>query len=330
MKTSLILSTVAHAGLIGYALFSYTAPRPLEAVVEQPLPIELVNITSVTKTKLGDEKAKPKDEPAPKQVAAKKPTPVPDVKPAAKPKPKAAPKPPEPEVAKAEPKPPKPEPEAQPKPLEPKPPKPVEVAEPKVESKPEQKAEPKAEPRPDPKTALPTRVATPTVRPRPPRDVKLAKAEAKPKRTEAKAKKPKSLPTDRIKALLDKSKPSGGARRSTETASLGTRRGEGLKMSASELDALRGQIRRCWAVQGGGGAGAETLKAKIEFRLDRSGALISDPVAAASGGDNASARRAFARSALRAVKRCAPYNLPADKYETWADVTVNFSLADML
>ena len=318
MKTSLILSTVAHAGLIGYALFSYTAPRPLEAVIEQPLPIELVNITSVTKTKLGDQKAKPKDEPASKQVAAKKPTPVPDVKPAAKPKPKA------------EPKPPKPEPKAQPKPLEPKPPKPVEVAEPKVESKPEQKAEPKAEPRPDPKTALPTRVATPTVRPRPPRDVKLAKAEAKPKRTEAKAKKPKSLPTDRIKALLDKSKPSGGARRSTETASLGTRRGEGLMMSASELDALRGQIRRCWAVQGGGGAGAETLKAKIEFRLDRSGALISDPVAAASGGDNASARRAFARSALRAVKRCAPYNLPADKYETWADVTVNFSLADML
>ena len=29
-------------------------------------------------------------------------------------------------------------------------------------------------------------------------------------------------------------------------------------------------------------------------------------------------------------KRCAPYKLPADKYETWADVTVNFSLADML
>ena len=153
----------------------------------------------------------------------------------------------------------------------------------------------------------------------------MAKAEAKPRKPAKKAR----SDADRIKALLDKRKEAGGAKKSLETASLGTAKGQALKMSASELDALRAQVRACWNVQGGG-ADAESLRAKISFKLDRAGNIASDPVAGGTGGDSARARRAFARSALRAVKRCAPYKLPAEKYETWADVTINFSLADML
>ena len=48
-----------------------------------------------------------------------------------------------------------------------------------------------------------------------------------------------------------------------------------------------------------------------------------------AGGDSRE-NRTFAGSARRAVRGCAPYKLPADKYDTWADVVVNFSLKDML
>ena len=39
--------------------------------------------------------------------------------------------------------------------------------------------------------------------------------------------------------------------------------------------------------------------------------------------------RTAAESAVRAVSKCAPFNLPADKYETWAEVVVNFDPSDM-
>ena len=248
-----------------------------------------------------------------------------------------------------------------PKPTPPKPTPPKPVAEPKpaVEPKPtdvkpavaDTPDVPAVEPveKAEPKQTLPTQVATPKSRPRPPKPVEPKRVEPKPvekakpepavrtAKADAKPQKPNERPkkadskstTDQIKALLDKRKASGGAKKSTETASLGTAKGTALTMSASELDALKAQIRACWSVQGGG-ADADSLRAKVSFKLDRSGAIVSDPVAGGTGGDSARARRAFARSALRAVKRCAPYKLPADKYETWADVTVNFSLADML
>ena len=48
-----------------------------------------------------------------------------------------------------------------------------------------------------------------------------------------------------------------------------------------------------------------------------------------SGGGSAGVERAAAEAARRAVSRCAPYNLPADKYEAWADVIVNFDPSEM-
>lgn len=379
MKMGLVISGTAHVGLLGFALFSVAAPRPLPVAAPEALPVELVSISSVTKATRGDLKGDAKAKPAlrkskvetPKPVAAQ-PAPRPPVEKAAAPKP-PAPKPPA-AKPKPEPKPvetaalpkpvtttpvrPKPAPEPKAEAPKPVPVKPVKVKpavadtpnvpepapkEPEAEAKPEkveakpEKVEPeKAEAKPDPKQTLPTNVATPKLRPRPPapKPVRVAKAEAKPSKAEptrskADSKADAKSEADRIKALLDKRKEAGGGEKSTETASLGTAKGTALKMSASELDALKGQIRACWNVQGGG-ADADSLRAKVSFKLDRSGNVVSNPLAAGTGGDSARARRAFAASALRAVKRCAPYNLPAEKYETWADVTVNFSLADML
>ena len=93
------------------------------------------------------------------------------------------------------------------------------------------------------------------------------------------------------------------------------------------MDALRGQIQRCWNVPAGA-ADAENLKVSVQFRLDPSGALDGAPQIV-SGGGGAGIERAAAESARRAVLACAPYTLPSEKYEAWSDVIVHFDPRDM-
>jgi colicin import membrane protein len=66
----------------------------------------------------------------------------------------------------------------------------------------------------------------------------------------------------------------------------------------------------------------------VQFRLDRSGALEGNPEIIAGGG-SAGVERAAAEAARRAVVRCAPYTLPAEKYDAWADVIVHFDPSEM-
>ena len=93
------------------------------------------------------------------------------------------------------------------------------------------------------------------------------------------------------------------------------------------MDALRGQVQRCWNIPAGA-ADAGDLRVSVKFRLDRSGALEGSPEIIGGGG-SAGVERAAAEAARRAVSRCAPYNLPAEKYEAWADVIVNFDPSEM-
>ena len=130
-------------------------------------------------------------------------------------------------------------------------------------------------------------------------------------------------------ALLNKEKASGGgAKRSTEQAALGgNKTNNGSKLSQSEMDALRGQVQSCWNIPAGA-VDAENLRVSVQFKLDPSGALEGSPEII-SGGGSSGVERAAAEAARRAVSRCAPYNLPADKYEAWADVIVNFDPSEM-
>jgi len=66
----------------------------------------------------------------------------------------------------------------------------------------------------------------------------------------------------------------------------------------------------------------------VQFKLDRNGALDGSPQVIRGGGGGG-VERAAAEAARRAVARCAPYNLPADKYDAWADVIVNFDPSEM-
>jgi colicin import membrane protein len=136
-----------------------------------------------------------------------------------------------------------------------------------------------------------------------------------------------SLEND-IAALLNKEKAAGGgAKKSTDQASLGGKKTTGgAKLSASEMDALRQQIQACWNPPFGVDE-AMDLKVQVQIKLTLSGEVEGAPQIKSSGGSGV--QRAAAEAARRAVLSCAPYNLPADKYDTWQDVVVNFDPQDL-
>lgn len=129
-------------------------------------------------------------------------------------------------------------------------------------------------------------------------------------------------------ALLNKEKAAGGgAKKSTDQASLGGKKTTGgAKLSASEMDALRQQIQACWNPPFGADD-ATDLKVQVQIKLTPTGEVDGAPDIKSSGGGGV--QRAAAEAARRAVLSCAPYNLPADKYDTWQDVVINFDPQDL-
>jgi len=353
MKAGLTTSVVLHAAALGLGLFTLSAPRAFEVTDVESLPVDIVPIESLTQIQQGDKKSPMKEKPAPK------PTQRPDIVADAqkvgentvdtdkKPTPEAKPKP----VESADAPPPAPEPT--PKPADQPKPEPVKQPEPKptptpaTEVKPQ--PEPKQEVKPDPvaetipaespdaeAVQLPKSAPSPAARPQPPQaqtakapDRKETEKPVKPASSSRQKSDEKSFDADEIAALLSKEKAAGGgAKRSTEQASLGGDKGNNAaKLSQSEMDALRGQIQRCWNIPAGA-ADAQNLRVSVKFKLDRNGA-VEGGAEIISGGGASGVERAAAESARRAVLKCSPYNLPADKYDAWADVIVNFDPSEM-
>jgi hypothetical protein len=232
--------------------------------------------------------------------------------------------------------------------------KPVEVTPPKPEEKPpEEQAKPADPPKPDAE-ALPDKVPTPVVKPqvKPPEQKPAEKPPEKtpdqPKAAETPTDKKKAdkkqevaksassmksdFNADEISALLNKTDPSaGGAKRSTQEASLGAKKSNGgAKLSQSEVDAVRGQISGNWSVVSGL-AGAGDVHLQVRFQLDQAGNVVGDPEVIATGGPDAT-RQALKSSVYRAVMKSSPLkNLPADKYEGdngWNEMVLNFDASD--
>lgn len=355
MRAGLTTSVVLHAAVLGFGLLTLSAPRAFEVTSVESLPVDIVPIETITQIQQGDKKSPMKEKAAPK------PTQRPDIVPDAqkvgdnsvdtetKPTPDAKPRP----VEAADAPPPSPEPT--PKPAEQPKPEPVKQPEPKptpapaTEVKPQ--PEPKQEVKPDPvaeaitaespdaeAVKLPDTAPSPASKPQPqPPQAQTAKtpdrkepekpvkqaAAATPKSDE------KSFNSDEISALLNKEKASGGgAKRSTEQAALGGNKDTGgSKLSQNEMDALRGRLAGCWNIPAGVD-NAELLKVTVKFQLDRSGMLQGRPEVL-SGGASSGAGRIAAEFAVRAVQKCEPFNLPADKYDNWAEVVVNFDPSEM-
>jgi hypothetical protein len=283
-----------------------------------PIPNAKPNNNESTAAPKAAEKPLPQNDPVPNEVKEimKEDTVVDEPKEVAsipETKPEIAPPPPKPEEMPAEQaEPPKPEAEALPDNV------PTPVAKPQVkppEQKPAEKPPEKAQDQQ--KTAD-----------KQPDKKKADKAQEKAK---ASSSKQSDFNADDIAALLNKQEPSnGGAKRSTEVASLGAKKSNntGAKLSMSEMDALRNAIAGNWQIIPGL-ADMDQVRITVHMKLDENGEIVGDPEVEATGG-NESTRRALAGGAYRAVKRSAPFtNLPKDKYDAWSEVIVNFDPSQM-
>ncbi|GLK78838.1 cell envelope integrity protein TolA [Methylopila turkensis] len=178
---------------------------------------------------------------------------------------------------------------------------------------------------------------------------KAAKAEAERKAAEAKAEERKFDP-NKIASLLknsqstsnapsksaleDKRAPGRTQTAARETApetTAGTSRGTATKLSLSQRNgidnAVREQVMQCWNPPFGA-ANGDSLAVRVTFTLNADGTLSDGPTVVNNSSNPAF--RAAAGAATRAVQRCAPLKLPADAYDYWRQVTINFDPKEMM
>ena len=90
---------------------------------------------------------------------------------------------------------------------------------------------------------------------------------------------------------------------------------------------MRARIQQCWNPPAGL-ADARDLIVVVRIRFNTDGSLSADPTLSNSGSHPTF--QVAAESALRAVRRCAPYSfMPIAKYDVWKDVEVTFDPRDM-
>ncbi|MGQ0742370.1 MAG: cell envelope integrity protein TolA [Alphaproteobacteria bacterium] len=128
---------------------------------------------------------------------------------------------------------------------------------------------------------------------------------------------------DSILALLDKRAPKTAPPANARLAER-TQRGIGERnaMTMDLQDALRNQIAPCWSPPLGAPSGDEMV---VDFLLvlNPDGSVARPPQLDASSAAAAASNpytRAAAEAARRAIYKCAPYRLPADRYEHWREI----------
>lgn len=278
--------------LLWLGLPQFSKPLPPPPVI---IPVEIAQLAPITAAKIQDVKEQPKEP----QKEPPKPQP---------PKPEVKPEPPKPEPPKPEPKPPAPQP---------KPPEPKAEAIPAPTSKPKPpEVKPKPEPKPEPKK--PDALASIL------KNVAKLKNEPKPevKKTEPK---PAVKPTETVPAPTPpqkEPKPATSAPSAPLTAD---------RLTVSEEDALRQQIRGCWNVPVGA-KDIENITVEITIQVNPDRTLKDAIVVDQARLSRDSFFRAVAESALRALRnpRCSPLALPPEKYQEWQETTFTFSPKDML
>lgn len=351
MRVGLVTSGVLHLVVLTWGMLSLSAPESFDVADVESLPVELVTLGEITQVQKGEKDA-PKDGPA-----APTPTERPEVVPEAentgdKERDQAAPeteeqKPVEVEQAKL-PKPsdtPKPEiaPQEEPAPdaeqAESEPVPTTEVAsvpEPPQDVQPDpvkeaiETAEPLAQ-EIQPEARIPDTVPVPSQRPERPQAQTAKTDQRRENEPKQRAEAPPPAPDseskeEEVAALLNQEQASGGgAQRTRDAASLGGQRNTGgSELTQSEMDALRNQIQACWNPPAA--VDAQNLKVSIRFKLDPSGVVEGAPTVTQSSGN-----RAADESARRAILICGQrgYKLPAEKYDAWRDVVVNFDPSEM-
>ena len=78
MKAGLTTSVILHVALLGFGLFTLSAPRALQVADVEAFPVDIVPLDKLTELQQGDKKAPKKEKSAP--VPTKKPDIVPEAR----------------------------------------------------------------------------------------------------------------------------------------------------------------------------------------------------------------------------------------------------------
>lgn len=102
------------------------------------------------------------------------------------------------------------------------------------------------------------------------------------------------------------------------------------RLSMSETDALRQQLGMCWNIMAGA-QNSENLAVEVRLYVNPDRTVRQVDILDQSRYNSDTFFRAAADSVLRAVRNpmCSPLNLPADKYDQWKEIVVNFDPRDM-
>ena len=304
----LLAAAVVAIGALGRELPPQDMPISVEIVsnaqLAQPSPLPPKAPVAAAAPKPAQQAATPAPRPpAPKAETKPEPEPPP-TKAAAK----VEPPPPEPKKAEPEPVPEKPKPVVEaPKPAPEKPKvaeaKPVETPKPQPE-KPAETA--KAPPKPDKPKTPPAPVQADNDF-----DALLRSVEQTPKRVKA----------------TETRDGKGSATEAGGTGQPGTAKVAQINPSMLAASISR-QITPCWnipvAAQGIGG-----LRAELNIVLGSDGSVQSVAPTDAARMSRDPVFRAFAESAVRAVRACSPLKLPPESYQLWRNIIFNFDPSRM-
>ena len=323
------------------------APTPPRAEAPDPAqaPVEIDDIAALAPELAPEEAPRPPEPPA----RPARPDPVPEAKAPTPPKPAtpAAPPPPVDRVAPVpQPAPPKDLPEAdQQQEAVKKSPEPAPQA---VQTEEQDAAAPKeaapqivteaveTSPRPDRRPARPEPVAVAEPEPEPEPEPEVAETpetrEPEPEPEPVKEPpKPKTPPKTEPKAAPKKQPDVNSALAEAMAADPGPAQAEpqssGPPLTQGERDGLRVAVSRCWNIAALSTESAQvTVIVGMEMSLD--GVPSNLRMVSYSGGTEAAAQQAY-ETARRAVLRCQPYSLPAEKYDQWRTIEMTFNPDDM-
>ncbi|WP_085932438.1 hypothetical protein [Enhydrobacter aerosaccus] len=305
MRTPALLSVAVHVLALGAVIVNFDLfnPPPLEP---EPVMVEFEAVAKkAAAPKIGVQDEQPKNAKIAEE-ATKAPPP-----PSKAPPP--APETPKPEVAEVVPEPPKPK--EVPKAEQPKP------VEDKIALKPKEPEPPKTEKPPDPK-------------PDPKPEVK--KVEPKPATAAPKPQPKKDSVDNIVDSILknqDKNPPIKTPQQQPKPVKEITRQAAvapnfSTTITASELEAVREKIRKCWASPGGG---KNPPVVAFVVQMNPDGTPVSAEVKDTGRYNSDPAFRAIADYAWRAIMnpRCQPWPLPAEKYASdWRYINFNFDPRD--
>lgn len=97
----------------------------------------------------------------------------------------------------------------------------------------------------------------------------------------------------------------------------------GPPLTQGERDGLRVSVGRCWNFSA---LGTDAAKVTVVVGMDmsRDGVPSNLRMISWEGGGEAAARQAY-ETARRAILRCQPYALPAEKYDQWQSIEMTFN-----